>query len=148
MFVAAYAAANICNTEGSSSSQISTKQAVQQGLAALVAAGCLQELLLADTGMTQEDLAAIFCPRSNGCGHDDDCFNSSSSSSGQQLQRLDVHNNRLLARGDQLHVGKCLQRLQVGACSAQLLYALHCTLKSNSVMRLATATVETSSEYC
>jgi hypothetical protein len=123
MFAASYAEANKSAAErsgnsssGSSSSTVSSTQAVQQGLAALVAGGCLQELLLADTGMTQEDLAAIFCSRSNGrgLGLDDDSI-SSSSSSGQQLQHLDVHNNRLLARGDPLHLGQCLQHLQVGA---------------------------------
>jgi hypothetical protein len=101
MFAAAYSSADASSTQSisSSSSQSSSKQAVRQGLAALVAAGCLQELLLADTGMTQEDLAAIFCSRSRGCDAHDDSISSSSSSSGQQLQRLDVHNNRLLARG-------------------------------------------------
>jgi hypothetical protein len=131
MFAATYSAADPSSTQSissSSSSQSSNKQAVQQGLAALVAAGCLQELLLADTGMTQEDLAAIFCSRSRGCGEDDD---SSSSSSGQQLQCLDVHNNRLLARGDPLHLGKCLQHLQVGVCT--------CTAVAYFVLRLCCA---------
>lgn len=105
---AAHAEASECSADGSSSksssSQANVKQTIQQGLAALVAGSSLQELLLADTGMTQDDLAAIFSS------------SSSSSSSGQQLQRLDVHNNRLLARGDSLHLGQCLQHLQVGTC--------------------------------
>uniref|UniRef100_A0A383VDL2 F-box domain-containing protein n=1 Tax=Tetradesmus obliquus TaxID=3088 RepID=A0A383VDL2_TETOB len=100
---AAFAEASACSADCSSSSsssscssQANVKQTIRQGLAALVAGSSLQELLLADTGMTQDDLAAIF----------------SSSSSGQQLVRLDVHNNRLLARGDPLLLGKCLQHLQ------------------------------------
>jgi hypothetical protein len=100
MFAAA-AEASACLAGHGVSRPTSAKQIVQQGLAALVAGGCLQELLLADTGMAQDDLAAILCSSSG------------SSSSGQQLQRLDVHNNRLLARGDPMHLGKCLQHLQV-----------------------------------
>jgi hypothetical protein len=105
----AYAESSACLAGSCSSSHrpASVKQTIQQGLAALVDGGCLQELLLADTGMTQDDLAAVFASSSS---------SSSSSSSGQQLQRLDVHNNRLLARGDPLHLGNCLQHLQVCAC--------------------------------
>lgn len=106
--------------------QMATQQAahVRQGLAALVAGGSLKELKLADTGMAPADLADIFHTDSatfstvgstsgggGSCNAGRSCV-AAEHSRGQQLQRLDIHNNRLLAT-DALSLGESLKHLKV-----------------------------------